>query len=246
MRVVELYVISNPSSKTLIGSTQGEPVVNFTLPAGAANLEFQDGEVGERYILTQDGFADTMPVRPGIGSYQVMFSYELPYKGKLDLVRPASMATNAVVILVPEDGIKIKGDSIQDGGVRDVQGMSYHLYNGSSVQAGQEIRLTISNNVKLLSSDSSSSLLVGLGALGLVMIGAGVWLYRRNQSAIAADDEEEYVEEEPTTAEETPESIMDAILALDDLYQEGQLPEDAYVQRRDELRSRLKESMGKQ
>ena len=32
---------------------------------------------------------------------------------------------------------------------------------------------------------------------------------------------------------------MDAILALDDLYQEGQLPEDAYQQRRAELKGML-------
>ena len=33
---------------------------------------------------------------------------------------------------------------------------------------------------------------------------------------------------------------MDAILALDDLYKEGQLPEEAYNQRRAELKERLK------
>ena len=34
---------------------------------------------------------------------------------------------------------------------------------------------------------------------------------------------------------------MDAILALDDLYQEGELPEDAYLKRRAELKESLKE-----
>jgi hypothetical protein len=34
---------------------------------------------------------------------------------------------------------------------------------------------------------------------------------------------------------------MDAILALDDLYQAGKLPEEAYRQRRAELKARLKE-----
>ena len=33
---------------------------------------------------------------------------------------------------------------------------------------------------------------------------------------------------------------MDAILALDDLYKEGQLPKEAYHQRRAELKERLK------
>jgi hypothetical protein len=42
---------------------------------------------------------------------------------------------------------------------------------------------------------------------------------------------------------ETPEAIMDAILALDDQYQDGQLPEAAYKQRRAELKERLRNAM---
>jgi hypothetical protein len=38
---------------------------------------------------------------------------------------------------------------------------------------------------------------------------------------------------------------MDAILALDDLYQEGKLPEEAYLQRRSELKARLERELGK-
>ena len=35
------------------------------------------------------------------------------------------------------------------------------------------------------------------------------------------------------------ETAMDAILALDDLYKEGQLPEEAYLKRRAELKAHL-------
>ena len=37
------------------------------------------------------------------------------------------------------------------------------------------------------------------------------------------------------------ETLMDAIITLDDLYQAGDLPEEAYRQRRSELRDRLKD-----
>ena len=42
-----------------------------------------------------------------------------------------------------------------------------------------------------------------------------------------------------TLANETPEDVMDAIIALDDLYQAGKLPKEAYEQRRTELKARL-------
>jgi len=37
--------------------------------------------------------------------------------------------------------------------------------------------------------------------------------------------------------------VIDAIIALDDLYQRGELPEEAYLQRRAELKSRLRDKV---
>lgn len=240
VRVVELYVISNPTDKTLISAGEGQPVVSFTLPSGAGNLEFQDGVLGERYLLTETGFADTLPVRPGMGSYQVLFSYEMPFNRKLDLSRPAAMKTDAVVILVPEDGLSITGSGVQDAGVRDMQGTPYRMYNGPSLSAGQELKLTVGSSFKLTPSGDTTGLLIGVGAFGLVMVGAGLWLYRRSQALDAPDTFDSGVQ-----AGASAETVMDAILTLDDLYQAGQIPEDAYRQRRAELKAQLKDVMGK-
>ncbi|NTU51394.1 MAG: hypothetical protein HGA94_03025, partial [Candidatus Aminicenantes bacterium] len=78
----------------------GKPALLFNLPDGAVNLQFQDGELGERFVSTADGFGDTLPIRPGTGEYQVLFSYDLPYSRKLDLQREIGMPVQAVVILV--------------------------------------------------------------------------------------------------------------------------------------------------
>ena len=51
-------------------------------------------------------------------------------------------------------------------------------------------------------------------------------------------------EQAGVTGEEDSETVMDAILALDDLYQAGSIPEEAYRQRRAELKSKLKELTG--
>ena len=155
------------------------------------------------------------------------------------------MPANAVVLLVPEDGIKIKGDNIEDGGIRDVDGVPFHMYNGSSLAAGDELRLTISGRASgdsLVSGlESNTGLLIGIGALGLVLIAAGVWLYYRSRTQTG---EREGVDEADPSGEPSPDedadTLMDAILALDDLYKEGQLPEEAYHQRRAELKERLK------
>jgi hypothetical protein len=245
MRVVELHIISNPGDKTLIAASEGQPVVTFELPPQANNLDLQDGALGERYVTTTNGFGDTLPVLPGSGDYQVIFAYDLPYDGKLDFIRPSNMPANAVVLLVPEDGIKIKGDNIEDGGTRDVDGVPFHMYNGSSLATGDELRLTISGRASgdslVPGLESNTGLLIGIGALGLVLIATGVWLYQRSRTQT---DEREDADEADTSRDPSPDedagTLMDAILALDDLYKEGQLPEEAYHQRRAELKERLK------
>ena len=244
VRVVELYVISNPTEKTVIGSSKGEPVTRFTLPESAANLQFQEGELGGRYIKTDNGFGDTVSIQPGAGNYQLLFSYEMPYQRKLELTRPVTMNIQALVVLVPEGSVKVKGEGLQDSGTRDVQGVQYHMYNGNGLKAGSEIHLTVTGSpagegAELLPGQNTN-LIVGLGALGLVLILAGGWMYLRNRFA---QQVREPVFQAVVNPDERPENIMDAILALDDMYKDGKLPENAYIERRTELKGRLKESM---
>jgi mono/diheme cytochrome c family protein len=248
IQVIELYVISNPGAKTIVPAKEGDPVVTFKLPAGATNLQFQDGSLGGRYLQTPDGFGDTVAVRPGSGSYQVLFSFDMPYDKKMDLVQPITLPTNAVVILAPEGTISVSGDQLQDAGSRDVQGTQYHMYNGPAYSPGQELRLSVTTGSGApglaIAAGSSSGLLIGVGAFGIALIAAGAYLFMRNRSRTIPEEEQASASAPAAPVSENAETIMDAILALDDLYKEGKLPEDAYRQRRAELKTRLKELLG--
>lgn len=240
VRVVELFIISNPSGKTLIAEDSSKPVLEFQVPPGALNLQIQDGELGNRFIRTDRGFADTIPIRPGSGAYQLLFSYELPFERSLEFSKSLTQPVNSVVILVPEDGISVKGETIQDGGIRDVQGAAYRLYNGSGTIPGEDLRMTIVRSNSLLSSAKNANLLLGLTVLGAVLLVSGIWLFRKNRDIVTQTATTAPVGN-PTARYESRESVMDAILALDDLFQEGKLPEEAYLKRRAELKDRLKD-----
>jgi hypothetical protein len=249
MRIVELYVISNPTNNTLVADEKGQPVVRFTLPQGAENLEFQDGALGQRYIKTEDGFGDTAAVPPGQGQYEVLYAYTMPYDRKLELDEPVSLPVEAVVILVPDGGVKIKSDMLTDSGTQDVQGAKYRLFEGSSFLPGERLRMSItgkpSSGQPSVPTGSSTNLVIGLGVFGAALVLGGVWLWRRTRSRAAEDILEGELpasEFEPST--ESEETLMDAIIALDDLYTAGQLPEEAYLKRRADLKARLQELMG--
>lgn len=245
VRVIELYVISNLGQKTIMAEQEGEPVLSFKLPPEAANLEFQDGELGGRYLQTADGFADTAPIQPGESVYQVLYAYDMPYNKKLEMAQEMTLPANAVVVLVPEETVKVKGDALEDAGVRTVQGAAYRMYNANALQTGDVLRLTVTgapaDAVTTLATGTRQEIMFGVGALGLALIVAGVFLYRRSRSAeMDAPQEDDLVSPES----ENVETVMDAILALDDLYRAGDLPEDAYRQRRAELKARLRDLTG--
>ncbi len=250
LRVIQLYIMSNMSDKTLVASADDQPTVRFRVPEGAQNLEFQDGILGDRYLVTEDGFGDSVAVRPGAGTYEVLYAYDLPYDGSYDLSQELDYPVNAVVILMPEGNVKIKSDNLQDEGLRDVQGSQYRVYNGSMLPAGENLELEIAGKSGgggiSLSSGSASSAIIGLAAFGFALIVAGVWLYQRNRTTNGEHTEDNkppagVVKDAIETA--SAETLMDAIIALDDLYKEGELPEDAYLKRRAELKERLRKVM---
>ncbi len=244
LRVIELLIISNKGTKTVRPVSDSEPSLLFSLPERAINLEFQDGELGERFIQTQDGFGDLAAIRPGMNAHQILFAFELPADQKVEINQPLKQSTNAVVVLVPESGLKVKSEQLQDGGTREVEGLIYRMYNGRELAAGDQLELFVSRQsakgLPRFSPSSTPEAGIGLGILAATVIAAGVWLYQINKRQKLPVGKESTSSAKPV---ESPESIMDAILALDDLYKEGQIPEEPYRKRRAELKDRLRELM---
>lgn len=243
MRVAELLVISNTGDKAIVSTDANQPAVTFNLPEGYQNLQFQDGELGGRYIQTAAGFGDTTTIYPGQGTYQILMAYDLPYNRKLELSQTMTLPADAVVILVPDQSFQVRGDNLQDAGTRDMSGVSYQMYNLNGIEAGEQLSLTVSSKLTLGNS-TRTGLVVGLGALGLALIIGGVWLYWKNRTRDTETEESVAAPVTPGANAETEEELMDAILALDDLYTSHQIQEDVYIERRNDLKTRLKALIG--
>jgi mono/diheme cytochrome c family protein len=240
IQVTELYLISNPGDKVVISEGEDEPVLTFSLPEEATNLQFEDGSLGDRFIRTEGGFGDTMGIRPGASQYQVLFAYNLPYDGELTLEQDLTLPVNAVILLMPDNGVRIRSEDLQDGGTRTMQDEAFQVFSGENLAAGSQFELTISGRPRMSAAgavdpDSNTNLIIGLGAFGLALALAGAWLYRQSRVAAQEDDMGDGMDEEYAD----PDTLVDAIIALDDLYRQGDLPEEAYHQRRSELKSRL-------
>jgi len=234
-------VISNTGKKTVVPPQEGEPVITFAIPQGATNLEFQDGALGAPYLPTEDGFGDPHPIPPGNGSYQIVFAYELPYDKKAEVRHAVTLPVDAAALLAPADiGVKVESPMMEDSGIETIEGQPIHVYQSGALQPGDEVVFTVrgrprEGGAEAQGSSTRTGLAVGLVAFGLGLIVTGVVLYRRQQTLEAEEEEGPTEEDLP----DDPETLMDAILALDDLYKEGRLNEEAYRTRRAALKARL-------
>jgi mono/diheme cytochrome c family protein len=249
LRVVEMYIISNSGDSIVVAAEEGQPVLSYSVPDDAINLQFQDDVVGERYIEQAEGFGDLAAVRPGAGQHQVIYSYDLPYKDNYDFYHPLDLPVNAVIVLLPEDGIRIKSDQLMNMGTRDVQGSAFQMYTSDLVPAGTDLAIDISGRPRTrgagLVLGSNTNLVIGAFAFGFTLILAGGWLYLRSRNGKPAEDvqdigEGSYADEDDGDVD----MLLDAILTLDDQYKAGELPEEAYLKRRAELKAQIKEKMG--
>ena len=238
LNVVEIYIISNMGDKTVVATAPGEPSVSFPLPKGAGSIEFDDGALGGRYLLTSDGFGDTVSIPPGPSVYQVLVYYTLPYNGnKIDFKQDMTFPVGAVVVMIPAGNLKVKNTSFTDMGVQDIPGGAVQVYSGSAIGAGQSLEFRLSGkppgfNEELISEDrGSQTLVIGLGIAGalLLLIGTIIFFRTRQQGE----------EDQPDADQDDHDLILDSIIALEDLFKNGEITEEAYQSKRKELKAQL-------
>jgi mono/diheme cytochrome c family protein len=240
VQIIEMFLISNPSNRMIIPAGENKPVLEFKLPKGAENLQFQDGQLGDRYLQTADGFGDTASILPGNAKHQVLFAFDLPYEKSANIPLALPMNVTNAVIMVPQDGVSLEGEKLQDAGQRTMQQGALHLFTASGLTAGSNLDIKLTGRpgmTPMVSTGSTSGLLISGGVLLAALIAAGYWFFSRKS---AGKDEPEVSDGE----EESVESLLDAIVALDDLFQAGKLAKPAYLERREELKSRLKAARG--
>jgi hypothetical protein len=231
--VIGVYTFSNTTDTTIMVESSTE-VPFLKMPADAQDVGFDLTQDSAPLLLAEGGFA----IQPSDVPYGFVAFYTLPYDGKTQVLQPFALPVSSVLVLVPE-GIKVKSTQLTEGEVQSFQGSIFREFSGAGLQSGETLSLDISGTPKPTTStetDTRKNLLIGIGALGAVLILAGVWMYLRDRN----HHEDEELEEESDDEFEAEKDILDAIIALDDLHRAGKIPDEAYQTRRAELKARLR------
>jgi hypothetical protein len=231
VQFLEIYAFSNKSDKAVIISTNGTDIPFIKMPSNAQNSGFEPGQDTASFVSADQGMAAVPSDKP----YSIIAFFSMPYTDKLEIAQPFGIDAPSVLLLFPE-GMKVQSNQLTSEGTQTFQNVNYQEFSSSGFKAGDTLNFTISGLPTAASAsttNSAQSPLIGAGILGLVLIGAGGWLYFRDRNK----EEDEQDEREFESSDE----VMDAILALDDLHRAGKIADNAYHKRRDELKKMLKE-----
>jgi hypothetical protein len=239
VNVVEIYILSNLGDATIVAESPGKPSVEFPLPAEAGSISFDDGSIGQRYLLTENGFGDTLSIPPGAGVYQVLVYYTLPYKrNKLDFKQEMAYPVGAAVVMTPAGNVSITKSNLEDLGVQYVTGGAVQVYSGQSIPRNQSLDFRISGKPETAAVQPeprvtpSQTLLIVLGAIGGSLLLGGIVLFLRNRRSSDSIEDVQYPEGKR-------EEILDSIIALEDLFENGEISAKAYKNKRKELKDQL-------
>jgi hypothetical protein len=244
VQVMALYIISNPGTTSVIVPSDGTTIPFIQIPEGAASVQYQLAQSSSPLMMAANGFA----ILPGTDKqYGIISTYNLPYTNRMDFSQSFILPVSSATIIVPE-GVKVHSDQLKDGGTQASTGTTsatYHLYQSGSLATGSTLSMTISGmpgDKVGFEFDQRTWLMIGVGAVGLILIGLGIFLFLRDRKLRKLEEEFENdeIEGNEDALGNDRERIMDAIIALEDQFKSGDIAKEAYEIRRAELKDRLK------
>ncbi len=231
--VGQLYIFSNLGDRTY-QPADGRTVA-FALPAGASGLTVQDGEDGVTFFRTEAGFEDSVPVLPGEATSQVLFSYQLPYDGELKFEQAVLYPVSEVNVLLGDLNVDLMGDGFIRAEATDASGTSFQNFSRLGLAANETLTFALQGQAAVAAATEqpggvtlgdSTSLAIGLGTLAVVLLGLGVWWWRRTPRPARG-------------RRQNREDLLQALAELDDDRAAGKVSEAEYAQERQWLKQEL-------
>jgi hypothetical protein len=171
----------------------------------------------------------------------VIFAYQMPYSGSAVLNLTTPLLTEALVVMIPSGSVQLQNSLLRNEGLRNFQGTEVQLFSMENFSPNSALELVFSGERSGIATENRMTILPGSGEklllgtiLLLVALGLLIPLIHRQRGNPIL------VGELFAPPPETEEALIDDILLLDDLFQDGKLDAVEYHQRRDQLKERLR------
>ncbi len=143
----EIVTVVNAGDRTFVPNLTEEPPMNFLrfpLPLGTVNLEVESELPGGQLLQVDRGFALVTPVPPG--EYGVAFTYLILYSGdELDLSRRFGTGAETFRLLVSDEVASVATEDLEDLGLTAIGDTTYQIFNAAGIEREGRIAVALTN-----------------------------------------------------------------------------------------------------
>ena len=243
--VIEVYELSNDSSRTLVGGSPpgDQPTWTATLPAGAQNFRVGQGDVSPEAVSLERGRALVYaPFAPGLK--QLSYSYTLP-QARFPLSLPVLRETTVLEVLVEEPAARAAAPKLSEVNPVSVDGRNFKRFLGQDVPANAVLTVTVPENAPRVGRSTLIAAL--LGVIGAAMLLALARAVARRPRVLAGAPVAPVAPRSPE--EPSAERLARDIADLDAAFEREPSPSDearaAYERRRGELKALLTDALAR-
>jgi Cytochrome c, mono- and diheme variants len=224
LHVTESLLISNPSSFVISPKDDQTPLLQFLLDTRATNVSFNEFSDSQYLKLADGKLNDWQSIQPG-GVHQIVFNYDLPFEGEqsIELVAPISVISTMVMVENQDNSITCTG--MQPADEQMASGNPLQVFSGMNTPANTKQELHCFNRNEIF------PLIISIGALAFALLVVLLIAVKTRKKHQAAQHTKEKASGKAT--------ILDAIIALDDQYKNGDISAEVYRAKREELIRKL-------
>lgn len=218
----EICLLTNRSRQTVWIPNDDRDVPFLPPPSGAVMLSLRTTSQSAPIQEAASGIA----LPPAEQPYSLLVLFRLPYAPRTTIEQRLPLPPATITVLAPQE-LQVSGDNLQEEGERAFGERRFALYRVAPPASTLPLRLTLHDRPphRARQTEEVLILLGGLGILGAILTSTGLRLLQRQRQRASA------------------QALMDAILDLDERFEQGHLPRQAYEQQRAKLKEQLRKTL---
>lgn len=227
VEVTELLIFNNASNRVFVSASDADPAVTVALPAGAVNLQFQEGSPTDQIQFTDEGFGFSGALRPGVEALSLFFSFDMPLSGAQEFSQSPRYPVEALNVLLPEGSFRLTAPDLSGPQTQSMEGgATYQIYTSAQWPADKPVTFTLAASTGSAANALTENWRWWLGGLGAaLLLAAGVWWLRQRGAGASIDVSARRAE------------IIDELAELDEGFEKGEYDEREYQQQRAALKA---------
>lgn len=230
--IIEVFEITNDSSRTLIGANEKAPTFRVRIPQGAQDFKVAQGDVPPDAVTNVDGeVLVQMPFAPGLK--RLSFSYSVDADA-FPLQMPVQFATGVLEVLAEDPQATVSAPKTAETAPASIDGRNFRRFLGNDVPASGVLEMDLPGSGQSQKTRIVFSLVAAIALAMLVSLARafGRRTVPRTPSALSA-----------AAADREAERLARQIADLDAKFERAREPDEAARVAYQGERARLKDAL---